>query len=196
MKSNTGNIFKTLENWSVPLLCIVLLAALGCKEGVAQSREAEATPAQPGASQKESLIEACSLLTKEEVERSIGRQLMDPMPANLANLATCYFANPDSPIIHNRPIDTVVTVSVMVGIEGQYYAGPVAQVRDAYEMARKNASSAQGVDNLGEAAHWDEGFKTLNVLKSKYMLGVEVSSEVGGIDMAKEIATKILPRLP
>ena len=195
MNAIRRNLFRIFNNWSMLLLFVTLVISLGCEEGTAQSPGTGGTPPQPGASQKESLIDACSLLTKEEVEQSTGRRVLNPMQANVANLATCYFGNLDSPIIHDRPIDTVVTVSLMVGIEGQYYAGAVAQVRDTYEMARKNASSAQVVENLGEAAYWDDGFKSINVLQGKYMLGVEVSSDAGGIDVAKDIATKILPKL-
>jgi len=180
----------------MPLLCIVFVAALNCNEATAQPQGVEGTPAQPGASQTETLIDACSLLTKEEVEQSTGRQVLEPMKDNVANLATCYFGNLESPIIHNRPIDTIVTVSLMVGIEGQYYAGGVAQVRDTYEMARKNASSAQIVKNIGEAAYWDDDWKNLKVLRGKYLLEITVSSVAGGIDMAKDIAMKILTRLP
>lgn len=166
------------------LVGIIFFMAFTCTEGVAQPPGTDGT------------IDACSLLTKEEVEAATGRKVLAPMKANMANLATCYYGNPESPVINNRPLDSIVKVGLMVGIEGQYYAGPVAQARDTYEMARKNAASAQTVDKLGDGAYWDETFKTLNVLQGKYLLDISVSSEAGGLDVATGIATTILRRLP
>ncbi len=203
---------KTLKFRSVPLFLVILLTAFSCEVGATQPQGTEGAISKPASSQtqaasesmpvKESqqnsdgLIDACSLLTKEEVEKATGRQVLAPLQENAANLATCYYGNPESPVINNRPLDSFIKVSLMVGIEGQYYAGPVAQVRDTYEMARKNAASAQAVDKLGDDAYWDGTFKSLNVLRGKYLLDISVSSDVGGLDIATGIAAKILQRLP
>jgi hypothetical protein len=212
MKTMTRIFCKTLNIRSVPLFLVILLTAFSCEVGATQPQgtegaisepasnrtqaASESMPAKVSQQNSDGLIDACSLLTKEEVEKATGRQVLAPLQEKVGNLATCYYGNPESPVINNRPLDSFIKVSLMVGIEGQYYAGPVAQARDTYEMAKKNAASAQVVGELGDDAYWDETFKSLNVLRGRYMLDISVSAEVGGIDVAKGVAAKILQRLP
>jgi hypothetical protein len=212
MKLVTGNFCKTFNVRSVSLFIVILLTAFCCEVGATQSQGTEGAISEPASNQTQSasesdpskagqqnadgLIDACSLLTKEEVEEATGRKVLTPLLEKAANLATCYYGNRESPILNNRPLDSIIKVGLTVGIEGQYYAGPVAQVRDIYEMARKNAASARAVDKLGDDAYWDETFKTLNILRGKYLLDISVSPDAGGLDIATGIAAKILSRLP
>jgi len=118
---------------------------------------------------------------------------MEPAKEQMANLVTCAFGDPESPKIGGRPITRVLTLSVFTGEEGAYYAGPVAQARDSYETARKNAASSEAVAGLGESAYWDKTFETLSVHKGQYWITAEAEA---GLDVAKKVMGKAIERLP
>ncbi len=62
-------------------------------------------------------------------------------------------------------------------------------------MAGNNAASAQAAGKPGDEAYWHGAFKSLNVLRGRYLLAFSVSSDVGGIEVGKGAAAKILQRL-
>ena len=157
---------------------------------------AHALPATaPAAQAKPGLVpvNACALLTKAEVQGLVGRPVLAGANEHAANLATCSFGDPEAPKIGGRPAVRVLSLAVFTGQEGAYAAGPVAQARDAYETARRNAASAEAVAGLGESAYWDQTFKTLSMLKGRHFLSVEID---GGVETAKKAASKALARLP
>lgn len=138
-------------------------------------------------------VDACLLLTKAEVEGLVGRPALPGAKEQAANLVTCSFGDPEAPKIGGRPAAHVLTLAAFTGQEGAYAAGPVAQARDAYETARRNAAAAEALAGLGESACWDKMFKTLSVLKGRHFLSVETD---GGLETAKKAASKALARLP
>jgi len=142
------------------------------------------------------LLDACSLLTKAEVEAGVGRPVLAPQKEEAANLVICNYGDPTAPTLQGRPLSQVLSISVFVGSDAQYYAGAAAQARDSFEQGRKNAASVQPVPGLGDDAYWDQVFRTLNVLKGKYEVEVTVGSDVGGMEVARAFAAKVLPRLP
>ncbi len=177
-------------------LCAVL--PLACGDGGGGKTKAAATATAAPASQagpKEPFVplDACSLLTKPEVEALVGRAAMEPTKEQIANLVRCAFGDPESPKVGSRPLTQVLTLAVFTGEEGAYYAGPVAQARDSYETARKNAASTEAVAGLGESAYWDRTFKTLSAHKGQYWITAEVD---GGLDAARKVMGKAIERLP
>lgn len=138
-------------------------------------------------------VDACLLLTKAEVEGLVGRPALPGAKEQAANLVTCSFGDPEAPKIGGRPAAQVLTLAAFTGQEGAYAAGPVAQARDAWETARRNAASAEAVAGLGESAYWDKTFKTLSVLEGRHFLSIETD---GGLETAKKAASKALARLP
>lgn len=145
-----------------------------------------AAPPGPGS------VDACALLTKAEVEGLLGRPALPGVKEAAASLATCSFGDPDVPKIGGRPASQVLTIAVFTGQEGAYAAGPVAQAREAFETARRNAASSEAVAGVGESAWWDRTFKTLAALQGRHFVSVEVD---GGLEMAKRAMAKALARL-
>ena len=136
------------------------------------------------------------MLSKEEVEVLTGKTVLDPLKEGLANLVTCSYGDPESPqLVPGRALSEILTLAVFTGKEGAYYAGPVAQAKDSFEMGRKNAASSQKVNGLGDDAYWNETFHTLHIYKGKYELSVTVESDKG-LDLAKTVAEKALAKLP
>ncbi|MDR7540043.1 MAG: hypothetical protein QN152_11030, partial [Armatimonadota bacterium] len=111
------------------------------------------------------------------------------------NMSICNYGDPTLPLVAGRPLP-VLTVSVFVGSDVQYYAGAAAQARDLFETGRKNAASVQPVSGLGDDAYWDKILNTLRVLRGKYEVEVEIKSDAGGLDAARGLAAKVLSRLP
>jgi hypothetical protein len=181
---------------SAVALCGLLPFACGDGGGgktKAAGNAAAVPAARPGPTAPFVPLDACSLVTKAEVEALVGRPAMEPAKEQTANLVTCAFGDPESPKIGGRPITQVLTLAVFTGEEGAYYAGPVAQARDAYEMARKNAASSEAVAGLGESAYWDKTFKTLSAHKGRYWVTAGVAA---GLEAAKKVMGKAIERLP
>ncbi len=172
--------------------CVLWTSA--CGGGGSGKPNAAATTAVP-ASPKAPFVplDACSLLTRAEVEALVGEPAMEPTKEVVANLVTCAFGDPESPKVGGRPLAQVLKLEVFTGEEGAYYAGPVAQARDAYETARENAGSSEAVTGLGENAYWDGTFKSLSALKGRYWITVEAE---GGLEAAKKAMAKAMERLP
>jgi hypothetical protein len=136
---------------------------------------------------------ACSLLTKAEVEAATGRTTLDPIAEDMAEFSSCAFGDPDSPMLGGRPIGKIVSISVMSGSTG-YYAGPLEQVREVFDMAAKNAGGVEEVSGLGDAAHWAAG--TLRVRQGPYMIDLEVDSEKDDRAISEQLVRTALGRLP
>jgi len=187
---------RTVSAWRA-IAFVGLLLTAGC--GSSDSGTESAEPASPAAEKQPAApfvpVDACSLLTKSEVEALAGKPVMEPRKETLANLVTCSYGDPDAPQIDGRAISQIVTIAVFTGQEGAYYAGPVAQAKDAYEMGRKNAASDEPVSGLGEGAYWDKLLRTLNAYKGKYWVSATVEA-AGGIELAKKLTSQALDRLP
>lgn len=178
-------------------LCGVL--ASGCGGGGSRpepAARAGASPAaEPAATAPFTPVDACSLLTKAEVETLVGKPVREPRKEVVANLVTCSFGDPASPMVGDRPLSKLLSLDVFTGQEGAYYAGAAAQAKDGYEQTRKNADSPEPVSGLGETAYWNKGFNALHALKGRYWLSVEVERQAG-VEVARRAMVKALERLP
>jgi hypothetical protein len=141
-------------------------------------------------------VDACALLTKGDVESLTGKTVMDPYKQEVANLVTCSWGDPEVPQLSpGRAVSQILTLDVFTGEEGAYFAGPVAQAREAFDLGRRNAASPQNVTGLGEDAYWDALFRTLHVYKDRYEVSVTVESGTG-LDAARTVAERALAKLP
>jgi hypothetical protein len=185
---------RRISSWGSIGLLSLLAAGCGNSEPEAKS----AAPA-PGAEKQAAApfvpVDACSLLSKMEVEAVAGKPVMEPQKEEAANLVTCSFGDPDSPQVNGRATYQVVSIAVFTGEEGAYYAGPAAQAKDTYEIGRKNAASDEPVNDLGEGAYWDKLLRTLNVFKGKYYVSTSVGADAG-LEQAKKLTIQALGRLP
>ena len=186
----------SVELSSAVALCALLPVA--CGDGGRERTKAAATtaavPASPATVKVPFVpLDACSLLTKAEVEALVGTRALEPRREQTANLVTCAFGDPESPKVAGRSLAQVLSLSVFTGEEGAYHAGPVAQARDAYETTRKNAASAEAVAGLGDDAYWDGAFKSLSARKGRYWITVEAASGRGA---AEKAMGKAIARLP
>ena len=135
-------------------------------------------------------IDPCALVTKEEVETAVGASVLEPQREDFANLFTCSYNDPDTPIVRT------VSVNVIVAEQED-------QARDSYEMFKDLAADAEAVAGIGDEAFWDSIVKGLDVrlevLKGKYDISIKIDLSPDGGDalaIAKELAAKLLGRLP
>lgn len=170
-----------------------LFALAGCGES---ANEASAPPKGGGPQSSAGKVEvaqvdACSLLTKAEVDAITGRASLEPREDRVAELSICSFGDPEAPKVGDRPLGNVAKLSVFSGGTG-YYAGPLQQVRDAYEMIEKNAGDLTPVQGLGEKAHWTG--RLIRALRGPYFIEVEVDGN--SREMAEKIAAQMLTKIP
>ena len=192
-----GSLAAAVRGW----LVVSSLLIGGC--GSEAEKPAASAPAeQPGAAPKPSAtatpfvpVDACTLLTKHDVEAIVGKPVLDGLKEEVGPLVSCSFGDPSAPQVAGRPISQRLTLSVMTGQEGAYYAGPAAQAKDSLEMARKNAGSPETVAGVGDGAYWDKTFSKLSFVKGKYLVDVDVESD-DGLAKAKAAATTVLEKLP
>jgi hypothetical protein len=181
------------------LVCLSL-CGYGCASGSETEKPADAAATAPPKAAAPPApfvpLDACTLLTKAEVEALAGKPVMDGRKEEAGPLVACIFGDPTAPKVGGRPVSQVLTLSVMTGQEGAYYAGATAQVKDAHEMARKNAAAAETVAGFGDAAYWDKILRKLSFVKGKYLVDVNVQSGDDRLALAKAVATKALEKLP
>ncbi len=177
-------------------VAIVVLSTSGCGSGESR-KEKPAASASPAAAPEAALtpVDACSLLAKTEVEAIVGKSVMEASKEQAGNLATCSYGDPAAPKIGDRPMTQVLTLSLFTGEGGSYYAGAVAQAKDAYEMAREHAAAREAVSGLGESAYWDATFHSLTAYKGRYWISVDLES-TAGLEIAKTLLDKAIERLP
>jgi hypothetical protein len=118
------------------LLVIVLLGIFsipawsGSKEEqpAAPKTEQKANTAKSKAAAKKEIpgVNACALFTKAEIEKLTGRSVLEPVEEKAAELSTCSYGDPGSPMVGGRSLSKVAVLSVFTG-GNAYYAGPVAQ---------------------------------------------------------------------
>lgn len=184
-----------------PLALAVLLA--GCGESGPPPAQAPdfaaetlaavpATPPSPAAAAPAvAALDACTLLTQQEVEAAGGRKALQPRGQLMAELSTCEWGDPEAPKMGEQPLIDVVELSLFSG-SNAFYAGPAEQVREVFRTARRNTSSDEPVTGLGEDGWWDGG--TLHVLQATYML--EVTVDPPSREAAETLARAALARLP
>jgi hypothetical protein len=144
------------------------------------SRVASASlPSQAGAGS----LDACSLLTAAEVQTATKKPVLVPAKSQVANLASCGFGDPKD------VTSKVVDLNVLV-------ATNAADARKALSIAKSNAADVLPVAGLGDEAYWDKFLRTLRVAKGRYQLDLVLDSAAGGLEAAKTLAAKALPRLP
>jgi hypothetical protein len=146
---------------------------------------APAVPAAPA------MVDACTLLTQEEVEAAGGRKALAARGQAMAELSTCEWGDPEAPKIGDKPLVDLVELSLFTG-SNAYFAGPVEQAREVFRTARANTSADEPVVGLGEDAWWDG--RTLHVLRAAHLLEVTVDPE--SREAAETLVRAALGRLP
>jgi hypothetical protein len=141
-------------------------------------------------------LDACALLAKADIEAIVGKKVLDGRKEQAGPLVSCTFGDPTAPTIEGRSVSQVLTLSVMTGQEGAYAGGALAQAKDAHEMARENAASAEPVPGLGDNAYWDKILRKLSFVKGKHLVDINVESDGNPLAVAKAIATKVFDKIP
>ncbi len=173
-----------LPNGLILLLGLFLFTA--CGKNNSDQPKLETTDATTKTTQQSAAdsIDACSLLTKEEVEKAIGHSVLEPKEEQFANNFSCSYGDAEVP---GSP--PAVSLSVIISKNS-------ADAKEIHEIAKSNAASVETVSGLGDEAYWDKIVRYLWIVKDKYHISVYIIADVGGLDTAQKLAMKVLGRLP
>ncbi len=136
-------------------------------------------------------VDACSLLTKADAEKMLGKPVKDaehPLDgAAVYTITSCNY----------RAVSGGERVSVMV-----IAASDAQSARSAFDLEKKQAPSMMQVDpqdvaGIGDAAFWEGGsYNKLRIVKGRIGLTVGVSTETKPEGKILELAKQALSRLP
>lgn len=125
-------------------------------------------------------LDACQLLTRQEVEAALGKPVGEGAPESMPQLAACHWA------ARSAPDSARVAVTVYDG---------AAQARAAFEMAVK-INGYRTVRGVGEDAYASPMYD-LTVLSGRYELAVDVSLLADEpAPAARRLAQQAVARLP
>lgn len=151
-------------------------AAAGASPTAAPQAAKTSATAAPDASEK------CPLLTKQEVEATLGKAVLsaDVMQQG-QSLTSCGFRNPQS------------VSSLLVGVLVK--SGSQAQL--GFETSKKLADDARPVAGLGDDAFWSESEGNLEILKGDTDLRVSIYKDAAAdrAKVAQDLGKKALGRL-
>lgn len=159
-------------------LVVALLALPACaeKQQAPAPRSAQAAAAAPAAAVQ---VDACQLLTKQEIEAALGKSVGEPVPETTPPVFGCRWAAPGF---------DGVGVSVLV------FSSPTEALA-GFEMALKINNYDQ-IAGVGDRAYTSPIYE-ITVLKSRFELSVDVTlSGADRLAIAKRLAEKAVGRLP
>ena len=141
-----------------------------------------AKPTTPAASVS---VDACSLLTTDEVAAAIGKPVQAvKLPTGDGGTTACDYTDPANKV--SRFVSTTVT------------AATPSQAKGIHEATKGGGRDQVAVIGLGDDAYWDNTFGKLDVLKGGYAVGMSVTADATADRMkaAQTMASKMLARLP
>ena len=197
MRAGSGTTTAVMRLRHLGVAGVIVLAACSDnadKASVPSSGEGAVTtnPQSTATEQvKVAQVDACSLLSKAEIEAITGRAALESREERAAELSICVYGDPESPKIGDRPLIDIAKLSVFSGGSG-YYAGPLKQAQDGFDMIERNAGDVTPVEGIGERAYWTGG--TLRALRGAYFIEVEVDGD--SREMAEKIAMQLLAKIP
>jgi hypothetical protein len=162
------------------LLAVTTFAACGGKEQTPAPSPPPAATTGPKAPAAAVSIDACQLLTKQEVEAALGRTVGDAIPEATPPFFGCRFAAPSG----------FDGAAMTVGV----YGSP-PEALATFEMALK-INSYQQVSGVGDRAYLSP-INDITVLKGRYELSVDVTLSKGDERAAaRRLAELAVARLP
>lgn len=181
---------KTKKIFAGLLISIIGLAACGgpkvqTKNGSDKESSANSGPRSKGQ------IDACALLTKEDVESFLAQPVGTP--------ATTHTEAMGNTVTQCRYSGTSGNKRVALLLRQAASADEAVKIFKQARDASKELSGAdpQVVDGLGESAYWTGGnLKQLNVLKGDAWLIITASNGTDPLEASKSVSRKILARMP
>lgn len=179
------------------VVTVVGLFACGTSETPEHRRNDQrgSAPEKPAAAAADvKLVDACTLLTKADVEQATRRKTLDPGASSFpaARATTCSFGDPASPLIDGKPLGKVVSVMLTTHPDA-------ATARDTYEFVLSpNKERAEILSGIGDAAYWntDPAFRDLTFIQGRYEVTVRIDESAGAREVATALARKAIGNLP
>ncbi len=167
------------------VIAVVVLTALsiGCSRSTPREATERGQPVAAAAAQQTAAtgVDACSLLTAEEVGAALGKPVT-AVTVTTGQAASCAY--------HDASHQPDKLVEFIV------YSLTPSQAKGTFEATKGGGRDQVAVPGIGDDAYWDKTFG-LSVLKGRYEVGISVTdSSVDGLKVARTLASKLLSRLP
>ena len=189
-----------MERYFLLLIICAGTAFSGCSEDDPPPAQAEVEKPQPVQAPPPVQIDACSLLTSEEIEAVQGEPLKETKPIQRTDrglaMAECFFTLP------------TLTNSISLGVgrrgEGPNARTPIDFWNDSFgDEAKAHAAKSgppQKVEGIGDVAFWagDDRMGALYVLAGDRMIRISVGGpgdQRTKIEKCKALAQSVLKRL-
>jgi hypothetical protein len=179
-----------MERWRFGLCGIALVVfiafPIGCSRPTAREATESPKPAAAAAAAQRvapdpAAVDACSLLTAEEVGAALGKPVT-VVPLTTGQASDCEYFD------EKQRTDKLAAMVV--------YTVTPSQAKGAFEATKGGGRDQVAVSGIGDDAYWDS-LMGLVVLKGRYEFSVSVLER--GVDrpkVARALASKLLSRLP
>jgi len=175
---------RSLPGLRVMAFVVTFAVAIGCSRSTPGEAAASARPASAAAAQAPAPaagVDACSLLTKEEVGAAIGKPVT-AVTVTTGQAASCAYH--DAANRSDKVLESIV------------YTLTPSQAKGVFEATKGGGRDQVAVPGIGDDAYWDK-LSGLTVLKGRYEIGIAVTEgNVDGLKVARALAPKLLSRLP
>lgn len=179
------------------VICTLTFTVLttGCSSGTSTNKPNSGPNSQTAGSSDKSTqkIDACSLLTKADVESFLAEPVGTPATTHTEAMGNTVTQCRYSALAGNKRVGLLLRQAATADEAGKVFK----QARDtAKELS---GAEPQSIDGLGESAYWTGGnLKQLNVLKNDAWLIITASAGNGTdpLEASKNVSRKILARMP
>jgi hypothetical protein len=181
-----------LASWV--LLCAVALFLSGCRpSGSTKNGSGEPNAATPGNNKPTQNLDACNLLTKDDVESFLGEKVGTPATTHTEAMGNTVTQCRYGALSGNKRVGLLLRQAATADEAAKIFR----QARDASKEL--SGAEPQVIDGLGESAYWTGGnLKQLNVLKGDAWLIITANSGSGTdpLQASMSVSRRILARMP
>jgi hypothetical protein len=175
------------------LISIIGLAGCGGTKTVETKNASDTKPAANSGKGSDGKLDACSLLTKEDVESFLSEPVGAPATTHTEAMGNTVTQCRYSASSGNKRVGLLLRQASTADEAAKIFK----QARDASKEL--SGAEPQVIDGLGESAYWTGGnLKQLNVLKGAAWLIITANSGSGTdpLEASKNVSRKILARMP
>lgn len=128
---------------------------------------------------------ACGLLKKSEVETAIGTSVLEPQKDD-GKMGEISFSH----CTYKKNADLIGVLLTVWTYKNK------AEVKKGFDAAMKQAGDMEPVSGFGDGAYWWKSKNTFFVTKDKHMATIFLGTDIAGLNAAKDMAEKVVKRMP
>lgn len=174
-------------------VCCMLLFSVGCSSPADKGSSSDNNQAKAQKGTDKAIIDPIKLLTKAEAEAILGEPIKEPENRDTKNplgQRICFYAPVSDKTSGFIQLAVVQNESMSDSLKEQGY-----KVTELYNQTKNGLGEVTPITGLGNEAFW--GTNGLHILKDNVYLNISVgnSNNPKNLELAKNIAIKVIPRL-